>query len=263
VENKIALNYIIYGRFGIDFIASLPLEVLVLIFQRTSANFRFLSMIKMARLLRLRRMITFLKANQKVKFSMKIFQLIFFLILINHWINCIWYFITNEEKQWFPPKDLDHKETSAYTADSTSKYNMFYYYGMLILVGNEVLPSRQTELIVLIILILLGTVFIGMVIGEFASILALMTKNDRKIADEIDIINNIMLGLQLPEDIQGRVMTHYENISDSHFIKDSNLYDLLSPNLVRILKIFQIHKSIGHLSIISSEDYSQLELFLK
>ena len=219
MENKIALNYIVYGRFVIDLIASLPLEVITLIFQNTSSNFRFFAMLKLVRLLRLRRMITFLRANQKLKFSMKIGQLIFFLFLINHWMNCIWFITTNDSQTWFPPKDLDFRETIAYTTNKASKYNLFYYYGMVILVGNEVLPTNNLELIVLIFLTILGTVFIAVTIGEFASLLASITKKARQIADEVDIINNIMLGMRISEDIQDRVLNYYDNLMDSHLIK--------------------------------------------
>jgi hypothetical protein len=88
VVNKLAVHYVLYGRFGIDLVASMPLELVTLIFGTTdSGNLKFLSMLKMVRLLRLGRMITFLKANQKLKFSMKIGQLVFFILIINHWIN--------------------------------------------------------------------------------------------------------------------------------------------------------------------------------
>jgi hypothetical protein len=87
MENKIALRYILNGRFGVDLVASLPLEALTVLFSFTSMNLKFLSMLKLVRLFRLGRMITFLKANQKLKFSMKICQLLFFILLINHWVN--------------------------------------------------------------------------------------------------------------------------------------------------------------------------------
>ena len=84
--------------------------------------------------------------------------------------------VTESDKTWFPPKDLDFRETGAYTTDKLSRYNLFYYYAAIILVGSEILPTDNTELLVSILLILLGTIFIGMIIGEFASILSAITK---------------------------------------------------------------------------------------
>ena len=121
-------------------------------------------------------MITFLKTNQTLKFSMKIAQLIFFILLTMHWINCLWYSVTESDKEWFPPKDLDFRKTEAYTGSMTTRYNIFNYYSAIILVSNEILPTDNTELIVLIILIFISTIFIGVIIGEFASLLSALTK---------------------------------------------------------------------------------------
>jgi len=60
---KIALNYVLKGRFWIDILASLPFELLALVFRSGSSNLKFFGMFKLARLLRLGRMITYLKMN--------------------------------------------------------------------------------------------------------------------------------------------------------------------------------------------------------
>ena len=87
-SKKIALRYILNGRFWVDLIASMPLEIIALLMPSGgSIDVRFLGMLKLVRLLRLGRMITFLKANQKLKISMKIGQILFFLLLTIHWIN--------------------------------------------------------------------------------------------------------------------------------------------------------------------------------
>lgn len=105
---KITFRYVFYGRFWIDLLASLPVEVLELVL---GSNAQFIRLIKLIRLLRLGRMITFMRANRQFKFGMKIVQLIFLLLLSIHWINCSWYYIVVREKDWFPSKDLDFKET--------------------------------------------------------------------------------------------------------------------------------------------------------
>lgn len=84
---KIAMKYILNGRFGVDLIATIPLEFLTLIFSTSESNLRFFGMLKMVRLLRLGRMISFLKGKQKLKFSIKVGQLLFFVFLMVHWIN--------------------------------------------------------------------------------------------------------------------------------------------------------------------------------
>ena len=113
-SKKIAIRYILHGRFFIDLLASLPLELITSFEGSSSVNFKFVGMIKMVRLLRLGRIITFIKANQNIKLSIKIFQLILFLLLASHWTACFWYFITSFSKTWFPPKDIDSQKTIAF-----------------------------------------------------------------------------------------------------------------------------------------------------
>lgn len=58
---KIAINYVLYGRFSIDILASMPLDFITFFFSTSSSKLKFLGMMKMMRLLRLGRMISFLK----------------------------------------------------------------------------------------------------------------------------------------------------------------------------------------------------------
>jgi hypothetical protein len=84
---KIALKYVMNGRFGVDIIASLPLEAISLINLGGEGSLKFLGMLKLVRLLRLGRMISFLKSHQKLQFSIKIGQLLFFVFLTIHWLS--------------------------------------------------------------------------------------------------------------------------------------------------------------------------------
>jgi hypothetical protein len=71
---------------------------------------------------------------------------------------------------------LDSKETKAFTGDRITKYNLFYYYGVLTLVGVELVPTNFRELLIALLLACIGTIFIGVVIGEFTSLLSKITK---------------------------------------------------------------------------------------
>ena len=83
----IAMRYACYGRFPVDIIASIPLDVVTLFIKTDASNLKFLGMMKMVRLLRLGRIISFLKRYQNIKFVMKFLQLLFFIFLYIHWIN--------------------------------------------------------------------------------------------------------------------------------------------------------------------------------
>jgi hypothetical protein len=84
--------------------------------------------------------------------------------------------VTSHDNEWFPAKDLDFKQTQAYSGTAFTKYMLFYYYGVLTLVGTELLPTSYTQILTALILVFAGTVFIGIVIGEFTSLLSNITK---------------------------------------------------------------------------------------
>lgn len=92
--NQIAINYI-KGRFWIDVLASIPFELVLLIFydQTFSKKFVLLSMLKLFRVLRLGRIITYMNETDDVKLSLRLFKVCFFLILYIHCTGCLWYYI--------------------------------------------------------------------------------------------------------------------------------------------------------------------------
>lgn len=172
-----------------------------------------------------------------------------------------WYFITSIDKTWFPPKDLDSRDTKAYTAPQLTKYNLFYYYAALILVGSEILPTDNGELLFGILLIFVSTILIGMVIGEFASLLASITKKERLKSEELDVIATIMVSLRLPEDLQDRVLQYYDQMNEANYIKNEQIYDTISPSLKDAVKLFQNNKSIKEISFLNIANISQIESF--
>lgn len=83
---SIAFNYL-KGRFWIDLVASLPLDFLSYVFQELNENstiLDFIGLLKLVRVLRLSRLITYLNLKNELKMSLKLGKLIFFLILYIH-----------------------------------------------------------------------------------------------------------------------------------------------------------------------------------
>lgn len=138
-------------------------------------------MLKLVRLMRLGRMVTFLKANKSFKLSIILVQLLFILLLVTHWIACLWLIICDLDKTWEPPKDVDWDFTDAYSESSSTRYNIFFYYSVLTLVSNELMPTSFVEIMIAIIILLIGSITIGVLIGEFSSILNDMGEKAQKI----------------------------------------------------------------------------------
>jgi hypothetical protein len=90
------------------------------------------------------------------------------LLMLIHWIGCMWYMFTSEptltaevaipqgaswvdtaleiadgqfQGKWIPPYNLNDQYTDFYYISDDLKYMSIYYYGMIMLVGNEIAPQ--------------------------------------------------------------------------------------------------------------------------
>lgn len=87
--NLIAYNYL-KGRFWIDLLASVPLDMLSYGLGGLDENSRyldFIELLKLFRVLRLSRLIMYLNLKNELKMSLKIIKLIFFLVLYLHCLS--------------------------------------------------------------------------------------------------------------------------------------------------------------------------------
>ena len=96
----IAINYM-KGRFFIDLLASVPFDGIARLITTTPdvridpSTTTFLSILKMTRLLRLGRMVSYFQINQAFKFGMKMLQMFLFILIFLNLVACIWIKIFN------------------------------------------------------------------------------------------------------------------------------------------------------------------------
>jgi hypothetical protein len=102
---KIAINYLKQWRFYTDLLSIIPFEVIYeLATKSKSKGFKIFDLLKLIRLLRLGRIITYMKFKQNAKIGFRIVWLLLLYLLISHWIGCLWYMVVNNTA-WIPPKD--------------------------------------------------------------------------------------------------------------------------------------------------------------
>jgi len=120
----IAFSYL-KGRFWIDIIASVPFDALSYGLTGLNENnsiFNFIGMLKLIRVLRLSRLITYLNLKNELKMSLKLLKLVFFLVLFLHFLCCTWYYIVKIDEKWIPPLDYVWIKTELYESGTWFKY---------------------------------------------------------------------------------------------------------------------------------------------
>ena len=98
----------------LDLVASMPFELIGYIFGLDNQNLRLVGMLKLVRILRLGRIISFLRTNPNFKFGLKILQILIIILLLFHWVNCYFAFVVLDDEIWIPPKDVDFRHTELY-----------------------------------------------------------------------------------------------------------------------------------------------------
>jgi hypothetical protein len=101
----IGKSYLLQWRFWCDIVSIIPFELIYKAINSDSdtntATFRIFDLLKLIRLLRLGRLITYLKFKQDIKIGFRIVYLIGFLMIFLHWCACIWYIII-DGSNWKP-----------------------------------------------------------------------------------------------------------------------------------------------------------------
>lgn len=63
---------------------------------------RLLAVLKLVRVLRLQRVITYMNTTDDVKLSLQLVKTSIFLLLFIHFTACLWFHLANEDQKWVP-----------------------------------------------------------------------------------------------------------------------------------------------------------------
>ena len=111
--HSIAWNYT-KGQLTIDVLATIPLDSFTALFFANSVYFQGFGILKLIRVLRLSRIISYMRVVETVKASLRLIKLIFYLILYVHCVGCAWFFTVKVHETWMPPLDYVWVATTFY-----------------------------------------------------------------------------------------------------------------------------------------------------
>ena len=64
-----------------------------------------------------------------------------------------------------------------------------FYYSLIMITGNEMFPTNSLEIGIASVIIILGSIIIGIIVGEFSSILSEISRKARLLNEEMDLIS--------------------------------------------------------------------------
>jgi CRP-like cAMP-binding protein len=228
---KIAWHYI-KTRFVIDVLSVFPFKI----FMGYYDNLQFLDLfgiLKVARVLRLGRIINIINAKEEIKTTLKLWNLVFLLILYIHLVGCTWYYIYNDEKDWIPPLDYMYVKTDLYDKSLYYQYLSAFYHSILMLNGNEVGPRNFIEYVFVCTALVVGAMLNANIFGNMAVLLQEMNKKSSKFREKMDTAKTAMRNMGIPTIMENKVI-NYLIYTQGNLDKQSEfklMNKMISPSL--------------------------------
>ena len=138
---------------------------------------------------------------------------------------------------------------------------MFFYYSVLTLVTNELMPTNNVEILSAICILLTGSLVIGILIGEFSSIMSDMSETANRQNEELDMMTSVMMGLKLPEEIQLNVLDYYLALQSCKYVHNDQVYDYLNKCITNTVKHFQVENWVIQSQLIHEDNQSLILQF--
>ena len=144
-------------------------------------------MLKLMRVLRLGRIITYMNSTDDVKLSLRLLKLCFFLLLYIHVTGCAWFYVISMNQKWLPAQFQFYEENRQmlYESNWYDQYPVAVYNAILALTGNDIFPSTISknsddngyiEHILGTILILAGAIINAHIFGTIAVIVGTFSR---------------------------------------------------------------------------------------
>lgn len=133
----------------LDLLATIPFDTIFMQFlgKNISGKLSLLSLLKLFRVLRVFKIISYMNASESIKYSLKIFKLLFYLIMYIHCQACAWFYFTDLDKTWQPMDfylmqgmPLNHDIYDRKYLGLAFQYTFSLYHSVNILLGEEMLP---------------------------------------------------------------------------------------------------------------------------
>ncbi|CAI2361123.1 unnamed protein product [Moneuplotes crassus] len=239
-NTKVIAKQYIQGKFWIDLLASIPFDIVTLFFSDSASGtltFELFGLLKLIRVLRLSRLITYMNLQDELKMSLKLIKLFFFLVMYIHCVGCIWFFIVKENEKWLPPLDYVWVGTNIYSEDPFTQYCSSIYHSMLILGGNDLGPRGKIQLVFISSVLFAGAIINANIFGNMAVIISQLNKKATKFQEKVENANTSMKNLSIPEEIKEEVhryLTYTKSTSD-HQEEINKFLSLISPSLKELV----------------------------
>lgn len=194
-----------------------------------------MGILKLGRVLRLNKIISYMKVDEDIKASMKLLKIIFFLILYIHLFCCLYWMVAEDTQDWWPISVVntvdDYSEFYRYSI--SLKYLLTLKASVTAMLGGDIFPMTFSQTLLGAIGIFMGAIINANIFGELAVILSQIGKAEKTFQSNLAAMNTAMINLGLPSQLQHDIRDSL--ISNAQPLQTQNemrrFFQVISPSL--------------------------------
>ena len=233
-------HYFSSGKLVVDAISAVPFGVITWVTEE-SQGFQLLTLMKIARLLRLSKIIMFMRTKEQIKLKLKLTQIFFLFFTYLHVVACLWYLLLREDRQYIPPALYIDQKADLYESSVYRQYAYSLYMSVYMLTAAEIGPRTPWERIFAGIAIISGQLLQGFLFGQLTVTLLTIHKRGSKVGELQISASTTMVNMKLPRRLHHRIFSYIVSIQGFVTSREEihSVIDLLPPSF-----IIEIHEFV-------------------
>ncbi|NEN93608.1 MAG: cyclic nucleotide-binding domain-containing protein [Okeania sp. SIO3H1] len=171
-------------------------------------------------------------------------KLVILIILITHWVACIWFMIgsweSNAENSWLISNSLQ-------SASRRTQYINSLYWAITTLttVGyGDITPATEIEIIFTLVVMFLGISMYAYIIGNVSSLISNLDATKARYREKLGQIQTYMRENKIPSNLQQKIRDYYQyRWIENRDIRDYHILEEL-PYPLKMKLALQLHKEV-------------------
>lgn len=216
-----------------DLLTSIPFEEIIPVKGNNKKLLKMISVLKGTRIKKFKDVIYRLDIKDETKALYNMLLMSTYFIIYIHCTACLFYYIISLDESWVPINDLSQGKTDLWVSGQVYQYFTSLYYMVLVIGGNETVPTTVGLKFFSAAAILIGNLYIANIMGSMANLVSIIQRRDNTFDYKLDIANSIMSGINISGSTQSEVRSFfYQNRISSEAQKEIiQFMSLISPSL--------------------------------
>lgn len=227
-----------------DFIAVIPFDLIAGV-----TGFNNLGILQLLRLFKIKKIVQIFIHNEvykKIIDKIKVFSFIILVIIVLHWISCLWLEFTFDAEK----SHLSNYINSIYWVITTLSTVGF----------GDISPQTDHAKLFTMIIMILGVAFYGITIGFISSILLRHNKHQEESTERLHDLLLYMEHYKIPWETQNQVDVFYRHIMKNRMsVDDEKIINELPEHLQYELKIYKQMNLVSKVKIFADCNQSILK----